>query len=99
MKASDVMTTGVITVGLDASVQDTAATLLRNRISAVPVVDANNAPQWSGIANGQVDNDATTDIWTISTANRVAVGAATCDSANANNPGGEPLVESNDVNR
>jgi len=55
-------------------------------------------PQWSGIANGQIDNDTTTDIWTISTANRVAAAGATCDSASANNPGGEPLVETNDVN-
>lgn len=39
MKASDIMTTGVVSVGPDASVQDIAATLLRNRISAVPVVD------------------------------------------------------------
>jgi prepilin-type N-terminal cleavage/methylation domain-containing protein len=56
-------------------------------------------PQWSGIANGQIDNDTTTDIWTISTGNRVAAVAATCDSSGAQNPGGEPLVESNDVNR
>jgi type IV pilus assembly protein PilA len=61
--------------------------------------DAANAPQWSGQAQGQLDNDATYDLWTISTANRIAAAAATCDSANAKNPGGEPLVETNDVNR
>jgi CBS domain-containing protein len=38
MKAADVMTTNVLTVGPDASVQDVAAILLANRISAVPVV-------------------------------------------------------------
>jgi CBS domain-containing protein len=38
MKAADVMVTNVITVGLDASVQDVAQTLLSARISAVPVV-------------------------------------------------------------
>ena len=58
-----------------------------------------SGPAWSGIANGQVDNDSTTDIWTISTANRVAASATTCDSSGAANPGGEPLVENNDVNR
>ncbi len=38
MKASDVMTTQVITVRPDASVQDVARLLVTNRISAVPVV-------------------------------------------------------------
>jgi CBS domain-containing protein len=38
MKAADVMTTNVFTVGPDASVQDVAVMLLANRISAVPVV-------------------------------------------------------------
>ena len=41
MKASDVMVSTVITVGPDASVQDVAELLLRNRISAVPVVGDN----------------------------------------------------------
>jgi CBS domain-containing protein len=40
MKASDVMVSNVITIGPDASVQDVANLLLSNRISAVPVVDA-----------------------------------------------------------
>ncbi len=40
MKASDVMTRDVTTVGPDACVQDVAGILLRNRISAVPVVSA-----------------------------------------------------------
>jgi CBS-domain-containing membrane protein len=43
MKASDVMVSAVITVGPDASVVEVADLLLRNRISAVPVVDANGA--------------------------------------------------------
>jgi CBS domain-containing protein len=38
MKASDVMVCNVITVGPDATVQEVADILLRNRISAVPVV-------------------------------------------------------------
>src|SRR5262245_55635647 len=41
MKASDVMVSNVITVGPDASILDVADLLLRNRISAVPVVGAN----------------------------------------------------------
>jgi CBS domain-containing protein len=41
MNAADVMVTKVITVGPDACVQDVANMLLTNRISAVPVVDAN----------------------------------------------------------
>jgi CBS domain-containing protein len=38
MKANDVMVTNVITVGLDASIEDVAHLLLTHRISAVPVV-------------------------------------------------------------
>jgi CBS domain-containing protein len=41
MNAADVMVTNVITVGLDACLQDVAHLLLTNRISAVPVVDSN----------------------------------------------------------
>lgn len=40
MKASDIMTTGVIAVAPDASVQETAQALLRNRVSGVPVIDS-----------------------------------------------------------
>ncbi len=40
MKASDIMTSNVITIGPDSSVQEVANLLLSNRISAVPVVDA-----------------------------------------------------------
>jgi CBS domain-containing protein len=39
MRASDVMVTDVITVKPDSNVQDVAALLLANRISAVPVID------------------------------------------------------------
>jgi CBS domain-containing protein len=39
MRASDIMTTGVITVGPDTSARDVVMTLLSNRIGAVPVVD------------------------------------------------------------
>ena len=41
MKASDIMVSTVITVGPDASVQDVADLLVRNRISALPVVGDN----------------------------------------------------------
>ena len=43
MQAADVMTTNVITVTSDTSVQDLAALLGRHGISGVPVVDAANA--------------------------------------------------------
>ena len=43
MKAVDVMTTTVVTVGPDACVQDVANILLGSRISAVPVVDRNGS--------------------------------------------------------
>ena len=40
MKAADVMVSSVISVGQDASVQEVAEVLLRNRVSAVPVTGA-----------------------------------------------------------
>ena len=39
MKAADVMVSNVVTIGPDASVQDVAAILIRNHISALPVVE------------------------------------------------------------
>jgi CBS domain-containing protein len=39
MRAHDVMTSNVVTVGENASVQDVALVLLQNQISAVPVID------------------------------------------------------------
>jgi prepilin-type N-terminal cleavage/methylation domain-containing protein len=56
-------------------------------------------PIWTGMAQGQIDNDAVYDFWSISTASRTANAAATCASASANNPSGEPIVETNDVNQ
>jgi CBS domain-containing protein len=43
MNAADVMVSNVITVGPTATVQEVAATLLRHRISAVPVLDDKGA--------------------------------------------------------
>lgn len=43
MRARDVMASSVITVRPDTSVSDVAAILLNNRISAVPVLDADGA--------------------------------------------------------
>ena len=43
MKAFNIMTTGVITVGLSTSVGDIVRSLLANGISAVPVLDEHGA--------------------------------------------------------
>ena len=43
MRASDIMTIGVITVGLNTSVANIARSLVENRISAVPVLDEHEA--------------------------------------------------------
>jgi len=65
--------------------------------SKAPGVDTTTAtPVWTGVAQGQIDNDANLDQWSISTDSRIAAGA-TCSGA-GNNPAGEPLVENNDVN-
>ena len=54
---------------------------------------------WMGVARGQIDTDATIDTWSISTASRAfpATVNTTC-SVGANNPGGEPANDINDVN-
>lgn len=44
MKASDIMTTTLVTVTPDTSVSDVAAILLENRISGVPVVEPTGKP-------------------------------------------------------
>jgi type IV pilus assembly protein PilA len=54
-----------------------------------------NGTSWVGMAQGQVDTDATLDLWSISTDSRTLTG--TCDAAGPN-PGGEPANERNDVN-
>jgi len=52
---------------------------------------------WYGEAEGNIDTDATYDVWTISTASRVMTGT-TCDAV-GNIASGEPANEQNDVNR
>lgn len=42
MRAVDIMTTNVVSVAGDTSIEDIASTLLKHRISAAPVVDNNN---------------------------------------------------------
>ena len=43
MRAKDVMTTHVLTIGSDASVMQAAQLMLKNQISGLPVVDATGA--------------------------------------------------------
>jgi type IV pilus assembly protein PilA len=50
---------------------------------------------WTGSAQGQIDNDTQLDVWSISTQTRTL---ASCD-ANGPNPGGEPANDQNDVNK
>jgi prepilin-type N-terminal cleavage/methylation domain-containing protein len=64
--------------------------------SLAPGLTTAGTPIWTGAAQGQVDNDAGLDNWTISTDNRSLSG--TCDAVGPN-PGGEPANEHNDVNQ
>jgi type IV pilus assembly protein PilA len=58
-----------------------------------------NGVEWSGFAQGQVDNDDNLDLWSISTASRGPT-VGTCGAGvGVNNPSGEPLNENNDVNQ
>jgi len=68
MKASEVMTTGVVSVGPDASTRDVARLLVTRGISAVPVVDAAGAAigmisEGDLIARNETDRRARRDWW------------------------------------
>jgi type IV pilus assembly protein PilA len=52
-------------------------------------------PSFTAGAMGNIDADATTDVWSISSVSRVLSGTCTAD---ANNPSGEPANDQNDVN-
>src|SRR4051812_16802138 len=62
---------------------------------ACGTVAGTSGTDWTGVAKGQIDNDSTFDVWSISTLTRDVTG--TCASTGAKNPGGEPLIETNDV--
>jgi type IV pilus assembly protein PilA len=72
----------------------TAATVVCGGQSpaAIPQTST-SALDWGGVALGNIDTDATFDVWTISTAGRVLTG---CDSS-GNIPSGTPANEQNDV--
>jgi type IV pilus assembly protein PilA len=70
--------------------------------SSGPGNDDNNAPApgpavWTGMAQGQIDADATLDLWSICSGTRMSNGSAACSSSGTANPAGEPLVERNDA--
>ena len=62
---------------------------------SVPVVTPGATGLFTGGAQGNIDNDATTDQWTISSISRPA--NAGCD-AEGNTPSGDPSNDLNDVN-
>lgn len=68
MRARDIMTTHVVSVGPDETTRAIAQVLLDHRISAVPVVDADGAPvgmvsEGDLIGREQADRLARTDWW------------------------------------
>jgi type IV pilus assembly protein PilA len=65
--------------------------------SGAAAVTGGSTGSFVASAEGNVDNDTTLDIWSISDASRITSGAA-CD-APTNVAGGEPANEQNDVNR
>lgn len=68
MRASDVMTRKVTSVGPDVSVRDIARLLLDNRISAVPVINSDGVPigmvsEGDLVGRGERDRLTRTDWW------------------------------------
>ncbi len=86
------------TAPFDATINTAQASTCGFSAAGVDLTTTPGTPIWTGYAQGQIDNDATFDLWSISTASRTAA-AAPCASANANNPSGEPIVDINDVNQ
>jgi type IV pilus assembly protein PilA len=58
-----------------------------------------NGNAWSGMAIGQIDTDATLDVWSISTDSRTYSSSVSATSSEGqNNPSGAPANDVNDVN-
>ena len=76
-----------------------ASTCIPTVGTSVPGTVAGPPLGWTGQARGNVDTDATRDVWTISTDSRTfpTTVDATC-SVGGNNPSGEPANDVNDVN-
>jgi type IV pilus assembly protein PilA len=64
---------------------------------AAPAVDEPPEAAFNAGAVGNIDADATLDIWTVSSGSRRFTASATC-TADATNPAGEPMNDQNDVN-
>ena len=84
--------------GASAAVSAYAAGCASNT-SAAGVVTTTSPISWTGIARGNIDTDTSIDVWSISTDTRAfpATATATCTNT-ANNAGGEPANDFNDVN-
>jgi type IV pilus assembly protein PilA len=80
--------------------QQTYATSGCTPATAIGITGASPGPfDWAGQAQGNIDTDATIDMWTISTTSRALqlTVDVTC-SVGGNNPSGEPANDVNDVN-
>jgi type IV pilus assembly protein PilA len=86
--------------GAGAALTFTASSCTTTPAMVVGITGTAPGPfDWTGLARGNVDTDATIDVWSISTASRAfpATVDVTC-SVGQNNPGGEPANDVNDVN-
>jgi CBS-domain-containing membrane protein len=68
MKARDIMTSSVISVGVETRTQDIARLMLANHISAVPVIDATGSPvgmvsEGDLIGRNETDREARHEWW------------------------------------
>jgi type IV pilus assembly protein PilA len=86
--------------GAGAAQTYTASTCTTTPAMATGITGTAPGPwNWTGMARGNIDTDATIDMWTISTQPRQfpTTVDGTC-SVGANNPSGEPANDLNDVN-
>ena len=105
--ANETVPAGANGIGIDtfrygaaAALGFLASTCTTTPAMAVGITGTAPGPfDWTGLARGQVDTDTTIDVWSISTASRAFPTTVdlTC-AVGANNPGGEPANDVNDVN-
>jgi type IV pilus assembly protein PilA len=85
--------------GTSAAVSALAAGCASGGPTLAGVITTTSPISWTGFARGNIDTDATIDVWSISTDSRTyPTTVLLACSVGGNNPSGEPANEVNDVN-
>jgi type IV pilus assembly protein PilA len=85
-------------ISVDTFKYGSAVTSWSNPCGVTPALTDPPTATFVGGAMGNIDSDATRDVWSIATYSRTFSPSSSCN-AEANNPSGEPSNELNDVER